>query len=297
MIPAEEVKQRIHRRNSPARIALSFLIFTLSADLQPCSAQSDSTITDSNQHPSLPSTVTTDGLIALKAAAHVITAPGRWEGTDWLTAGGIVGATALSYSLDNGAMDFMERNRSSFNDDATDIAVEYGSGAVAIGVPATLYLGGLLFKEPWLRETGLLAGTTMVVASATTTLGKIAVGRARPYAGFGRAKFRPFNSHEEFMSFPSGHTTAAFALSAVLSARIKNPWATAGLYGVATAAAMSRMYTRDHWLSDVVFTAAYTSAVARSVVSWFEDEEVSEVDAHPLHVVPTTNGVSVVWRL
>jgi membrane-associated phospholipid phosphatase len=96
------------------------------------------------------------------------------------------------------------------------------------------------------------------------------------------------------VSFPSGHTTVAFAVSAVLAERIKNPWASVGLYGAATAAAVSRMYTQDHWLSDVVFTAAYTTAIAHAVVKWFEKE--NEGDAHAFNIVPTTSGVSIVWR-
>ena len=98
------------------------------------------------------------------------------------------------------------------------------------------------------------------------------------------------------MSFPSGHTTAAFALSAVLAARIKNPWATVGLYGVAAGAAMSRMYTRDHWLSDVVFTAVYTSAVANSVVHWFEKDDQPAGAGQSFHITPTINGVRVAWQ-
>jgi hypothetical protein len=54
------------------------------------------------------------------------------------------------------------------------------------------------------------------------------------------------------------------------------------------------MYTRDHWLSDVVFTAAYTTVVAQSVVKWFEKE--NEDDAHAFDIIPTTSGVSVMWR-
>ena len=281
------------RRTGPYVLIVSMLLLRAGT----CSSQPDSSRWRDDQGAALFSVVAHDGLTALKAAGHVLCAPTHWSEGDWFVAGGVVGATAASFLADNKVFDLMERNNSTFNDGATSIAVEYGSGTVAIGVPATLYLTGLIFKEPWLRETGVLAGTTIVVASAGTTLGKIVMGRARPYAGLGHSKFKPFNGHDQFMSFPSGHTTAAFALSAVLAARIKDPWATVGLYGIATGAAASRMYTRDHWFSDVVFTAAYTSAVANSIVRWFEGDEKPDGATRSLNIIPTSNGVSLEWRL
>ena len=261
-----------------------------------CSAQSDSARSREVPDATLFSRVADDGLTSWKAAVHVVGSPAHWGTGDWILAGGVAGVTAASFAADQGVFDLMGRNQSSFNNDATNIAVEYGGGAVAIGVPVTMYVAGLFLKERWLRETGLLAGTAMIVASATTTLGKIVVGRARPYGGLGHSVFHPFNGRDEFMSFPSGHTTAAFSLSAVLAARIKNPWATVGLYGIATGAAMSRMYTLDHWFSDVVFTAAYTTAVANSIVGWFEGDEGPSSGMQSLHVVPSANGVQVVWQ-
>ncbi|MCY7363437.1 MAG: phosphatase PAP2 family protein, partial [Ignavibacteria bacterium] len=54
------------------------------------------------------------------------------------------------------------------------------------------------------------------------------------------------------LSFPSGHTTVAFAVSAVLAERINTWWARVGLYSLAAATAYSRIYDNKHWLSDVV---------------------------------------------
>jgi membrane-associated phospholipid phosphatase len=157
-----------------------------------------------------------------------------------------------------------------------------------------MYIYGLILQDKWVRETAVLMGSTLLLTSVITTAGKAVIGRARPYTDFGNHKFKPFDGREDFVSFPSGHTTVAFAVSAVLAARIKNPWASVGLYGVATAAAVSRMYTRDHWFSDVVFTAAYTAAVSQAVVEWFEKE--NEDGEHVFNIAPTPSGLSVEWR-
>lgn len=242
-------------------------------------------------------TIRNDGLIALGATGHIVVAPTKWGGTDWFVAGGVVGATAVSFLLDDEAFDLMERNHSSFNRDVARVAVEYGSGYLAVGLPAAMYVYGLALNERWVRETAVLMGSTLLLTSAMTTMGKVIIGRARPYNGFGNHEFRSFSGQVGFMSFPSGHTTAAFAISAVLAARVKNPWASVGLYGAATAAALSRVYTRDHWLSDVVFTAAYTTAVARSIVAWFEGTDGQPEETRAFNLTPIPGGVTVVWVL
>jgi hypothetical protein len=273
-------------------VVISFLVVT-----GMCVAQTDS-IHTATEGPdptnSLLASVGKDGLMALKVAGHVVASPTRWDGADWLVVGGVVGGTAAGFLLDDEAFNLMERNHSSFNNDVTRVAVEYGSGYVAIGLPVAMYIYGLTLQDKWVRETAVLMGSTLLLTSVITTAGKAVIGRARPYTDFGNHKFKPFNGREDFVSFPSGHTTVAFAVSAVLAARIKNPWASVGLYGVATAAAVSRMYTRDHWFSDVVFTAAYTTAVSQSVVEWFEKE--NEDGEHVFNIVPTPSGLSVEWR-
>lgn len=260
-----------------------------------CLAQIDSSRTN-NPSDSTFTSVGHDGLTALKAMGYVVTAPARWNANDWFCAGGVVALTTASVLLDDEASDLMRRNQSSFNNSVSDVAVVYGNGFVAAGFPVAMYLSGLVLKDDWVRETAVLMGGTVLLASAVTTVGKIAVGRARPYADLGNHEFKPFKNRPEYRAFPSGHATTAFAISAVLAARIKNPWASVGLYGAATLTCVSRIYSRDHWLSDVVFAAAYSTAVAHSIVNWFENENGRQEASHGFNILPTANGVGVVWR-
>lgn len=267
------------------------LIVLLCLVVNTCSAQIDTTGTST---PNDSRSVGHDGLTAIRANGHVATAPARWDGNDWVRAGGVVALTTASFFLDDETSDLMKRNQSSFNTGVSDIFVEFGAGYFAAGLTIATYLTGIVVKDDWIRETAVLMGGTVLFTTAATTLGKVIIGRARPYAGFGSREFIPLKNRSGYRSFPSGHATNAFAISAVLASRIKNPWASAGLYGVATLTAVSRIYSNDHWLSDVVFAAAYSTAVAHSVVNWFENEE-SEA-SHTFNIMPTTNGVSVVWR-
>ena len=55
-------------------------------------------------------------------------------------------------------------------------------------------------------------------------------------------------------SFPSGHTTTAFAAAAFLQHEYKNvsPWYGVAGYAAATATGIIRLYNNKHWVSDVV---------------------------------------------
>lgn len=65
------------------------------------------------------------------------------------------------------------------------------------------------------------------------------------------------------VSFPLGHTTMAFAFSSVLTSLISNPYATIGLYCLVVLTASQRMYSDQHWLSDVILGASIGTAVGQ----------------------------------
>ena len=256
----------------------------------PAHAQTDSMAAGKER--SLCGTIGKDGRTALRAAGVIFSAPLRWDGNDWLLASGIVVTTGAVSLLDRDVSTLMDNNRTPLNDDLQKVAVQYGDGLNILVLVAGTYATGLLIDDDWLRETAVLTGTSVLISGTISTLAKMAVGRARPYAGLGNHHFHPFNLKDEFHSFPSGHTMTAFSVSGILAARIKNPWASVGLYGLATLSSVSRLYSRDHWLSDIVFSAAYSTAIAHSIVDWFEKGEGRNADAG-LRIVPGPGYVVV----
>ena len=70
-----------------------------------------------------------------------------------------------------------------------------------------------------------------------------------------------FRGGDGSQSFPSGHTTAAFALATTLTLETMrfNPDVTKlvaiASYSVATGVGMARVYTNHHWASDVALGA------------------------------------------
>lgn len=236
-----------------------------------------------------------DGMAFLRMAGHVFSAPAHWDGGQWLLAGGLGAGTAGATLLDDDVRSLMERNHTRLNDRFSDAAVQYGSGLTMLLVSAGGYAAGLAFDEDWVRETSLLSGTAIILAGTISTVSKIVIGRARPFTGEGRYRFRPFLFNDAYVSFPSGHTIVAFAVSGVLAERIKNPWATVGLYGLAAATGLSRMYTDSHWFSDIVFGAVISISVSRSLVQWYEGES-SRGEEGGLRLVPSGNSIALVWR-
>ena len=164
-----------------------------------------------------------------------------------------------------------------------------------IALSAGGYIAGLAFDERWLRETSFLAGSAILMAGAVSTVTKIVVGRARPYMDKGHMTFRPFTFPvENYASFPSGHTIVAFAFSGVLAERINNTWASIGLYGLAAGCGISRMYTDEHWISDVAFGAVISVSISHSLVRWFESGADSPRESG-LRVLPGPQSITLVW--
>ncbi len=226
-----------------------------------------------------------DATVMLRGAFTLGTAPLRWEGEEWATAGAVVTLTGLSSTLDRGALRLMDRNRSTTADRVQRVVVKYGEGWILATLIGGGYGAGLITGDDWLRQTALLAGTSLIVASTMTQILKIIVGRARPYSADSPRTFSMFSFREDNHSFPSGHAVGCFSVSAILAARIKNPWATAGLYSLAALTSLSRVYSRDHWFSDIVFGSLFSTAVAQSLVRWYERENDS----------PSTTGLR--WYL
>lgn len=117
------------------------------------------------------------------------------------------------------------------------------------GIPAFAGLVAALKGDT--EGIALLAGGYLGTALSTQTL-KLAFNDTH----FG---VRPGNGGD--MSFPSGHTSSAFAGAAFLQSRYGWRW---GLPSFAAAAAVgfSRMHSEDHHLRDVIASAALAYGIA-----------------------------------
>jgi hypothetical protein len=122
------------------------------------------------------------------------------------------------------------------------------------------YVAGQVGHDRGLAEIGFHGGEAIFLSELVTGALKIALGRSRPtISPDDPYQFHPGGGlgHDDQVSFPSAHATAAFALAAVLSTESARWWHHAGwvgpvAYGAAGTAGLARVYLGKHWLSDVL---------------------------------------------
>jgi membrane-associated phospholipid phosphatase len=204
--------------------------------------------------------------LLLDDTEHVVTAPARWDRSDWLTAGASVAAVVgTGLLLDHSATQFMTNHRTASWDRVAKDVQNLGD-TPSVFIAGGTYLAGVAFKDPEVRATGIDTMVTMGLANLLLTIPlKVVVGRSRPSANEGTQDFHPFNGGQ---SFPSGHATQAFALASVIAEHADTPWVSGVSYGLAGLVGLARVEQRAHFMSDVVAGGLIGTFVGKAVVSY-----------------------------
>ena len=203
----------------------------------------------------------------LARAGDVLSSPARMRSGSALWLAGISAGGLLVYSADGQVRRAFAKNRSAANDNTSDALEKIGNGGYEMAFLGVYGGLGYVLKRPELRRTAVLAFEAFAAANAAGTLVKYTAGRSRPYAGRGKRSFRPFKMKTANTSFPSGHTTSAFALASVFAVRYEKPAVSVAAYSLAAGTALQRIYGDKHWASDVFAGAALGTAVGRWVAA------------------------------
>jgi membrane-associated phospholipid phosphatase len=130
---------------------------------------------------------------------------------------------------------------------------------VSIGAPIVILAVGLIEKDHDLTHRGLLIGETILVSTLITKGLKYSVNRQRPFDTYPFiVQVIPVDSP----SFPSGHTSAAFATATSLSLAFPKWYVIAPTFVWASAVGYSRMALGVHYPSDVLVGALVGSGSA-----------------------------------
>jgi membrane-associated phospholipid phosphatase len=209
-----------------------------------------------------------------------VTSPFRATGSDWAK----VGAFAV---VTTGAILFADKpvNRLAIHIRSNKQVVSASTYVTNFGglyeayTLAALGAYGLIFKKDKEQTTTLLATQAYITAAAIETALKYLTGRQRPsyydpVTGLNNHTFRgPFyhflkSDNSSYESFPSGHTTVAFAAATVFAMEYKEtPVIPIIAYSAATAIGLSRIVQNQHWISDVMVGAALGFLSGRQVVN------------------------------
>lgn len=196
---------------------------------------------------------------------HLITSPARWQASDWLAVP-VAGAGLIALSaLDAESRDLMRRTRGRDLDRFADVVEELGTinnFSILLG----LLTAGYLFDDVRARSAAVEAVASSVIAAGVVTPAlQFAVGRSRPWTGEDPHTLSAFSRN---ISFPSGHTTQAFAVASVIATEYDAPWVRITAYGLASLVGLSRMYHDAHYFTDVAAAAAIGTVVGRSVARY-----------------------------
>ena len=226
-------------------------------------------------------------------AGLIFTAPLRFDRNGWLMTGGLLAGTGAIMLLDDDLRDMIARGHDPTRDEISAVGNRGGTLLPAGIIIGGLYFGGLAFDEPGVRMAGRNAGEALLFAGVVNGLIKVLAGRHRPFLNDGPYAYRGPSRDDAYQSLPSGHTTIAFAVAASLAADIDNPWATAGLYGLATVTALSRMYDDRHWGSDVFLAAGLSAAIGYGVVHL---RDIPDDLQGSFYLVPGPGSLTAGWR-
>jgi membrane-associated phospholipid phosphatase len=218
---------------------------------------------------------------------------------DGVLALGFVAGTALARPIDKQSAISLQRpgyqQRWIFQEGAKIVRTIAVPGSTVIGV--AMYATGRLTKSEKLAEVGLRGTEALVIGVGVGSVLKDFLGRARPFVDTVSPNpddwqlLRGFKGGENYRSFPSGHTVAAFAAAAAVSAETSRWWPQVTyfgigpvLYGGATLVGLSRMYNNRHWASDVITGAAIGTFAGTKVVRYHRTHPGNRIDKWLLNV-------------
>jgi membrane-associated phospholipid phosphatase len=141
---------------------------------------------------------------------------------------------------------------------------------IAIAAPVGFMSYGILSKNEYETDTGLLVGMSEIVSFGLGHGLKYVVKRDRPYAALTNVHYSGPEIGDPY-SFPSGHATDAFALATSLSLRYPKPAVYIPLHLWALFVAYGRVYQGVHYPSDVLVGGMIGSGTA-VIVHLLEDE-------------------------
>ena len=132
--------------------------------------------------------------------------------------------------------------------------------AISIATPAGMAIIGFIKRDKKLQQDALFTGAAFIASSIVTRATKGIIKRQRPFEKY------PFivkrDDESGGLSFPSGHTSAAFCSATSLALRYRKWYVIAPAYIFATSVGWARMYQGVHYPSDVVAGALVGAASA-----------------------------------
>jgi membrane-associated phospholipid phosphatase len=191
--------------------------------------------------------------------------------------------------------------------DLIDVLTKFNETPLTIAAVLTYGIGRLV-KSETASDIGAHWSQAIILNNVVSEVIRGPVGRVRPRVSPDNAfKFEFGGGFTKFedRSFPSLHTSSAFATASALVAEIglRKPdavWFAAPiLYGVASIPGLTRLYLHQHWASDVAAGVFVGTLLGAKVVRYAHTHRRNKIDRFLLGatVVPLGDGIGVAVSL
>ena len=196
-------------------------------------------------------TVCPGGLAAQALHSEAADSAPRATSIHWWQGAAVLGGVSGLMLLDGTVRQDAQAHRTPAGDRFAETVRLFGQPEVYGTVTAGILTAGLVTHNPHLIRTGTRVAGALVVAAGVSNGLKMVAGRGRPDNPFLDNDPDDFGLFSGHASWPSGHTSMAFAFATALGDELHQPVARYGLLAAATAVGWSRINDNRHWLSDV----------------------------------------------
>lgn len=171
------------------------------------------------------------------------------KSSDYMLGLGILGTGLIATTFDDNIKTFVNNHKSDTLDHLSPVFRSFGEF-----YPSLVLVGaGYLFDNDKSVKTGFYAAEASILGAGITYVAKNIFARARPYTNEGSHSWGNESFNSDYSSFPSGHSTVAFATAAVIADMYSDKKYIPQIsYTLATMTALSRIYDDKHWFSDVL---------------------------------------------
>jgi hypothetical protein len=216
-----------------------------------------------------------------------ITSPTNWESGDWIKFISVTGGTLILMTADEPIRNEIIED-SKYNKSVPIVVGKlWGDLSTPIVIFGGLSLYSLIDNNIKTWKVAYEIGQAMLYAGAITNILKVGLGRSRPYNHKGAWTYKPFTFfYDAYHSISGGHSTVAFALSAVLARNVEPIWLKTLIYIPACLTFVSRIYQDQHWVSDCFLGAAIGYFTADWICDKHEKFNSSSKDTGNLNIQP-----------
>ena len=242
--------------------------------------------------------------IASAQSADTVSSQRLFTPADFLLAGAVAAGAVIAHPLDDyfarRLQDSSTQSNRKLHNLALFVRTTAAPGSYIIGT--TMYLVGRVSKEEHLESLGLHGTEALLVGEGVGGVLKGLFGRQRPFVQPRDPNsfefLRGFGHGDDYRSFPSGHSVAAFAAAAAVTSETSAwfphaKWEVGTvMFGGAALTGISRMYDNRHWASDVIIGAGIGTFAGLKVVRYHRTHPGNAVDRVFItaSLVPSDNG-------